>query len=91
LYARAWALWLAIAVAAAAALIMPQAAQRAATVRAHPLIHEIGSLHTPPTTADCLTKFFGFHCYQPFQLVKAYNLGPLHEGVVHERRQIIKE
>jgi subtilase family serine protease len=89
LSARAWALWLAIAVAAAAALIMPQAAQRAATVRAHPLIHEIGSLHAPPTTADCLTKFFGFHCYQPFQLVKAYNLGPLHEDGIDGRGRTI--
>ena len=86
---RAWALWVAIAVAAAAALVMPAAAQRAATVRAHPYIHEVGSLHAPPTTSDCLNILFGFHCYQPFQLVKAYNLGPLHEDGIDGRGRTI--
>jgi len=38
---------------------------------------ELGGLHTPPTTSDCLNRLFGFHCYQPFQLQKAYNLKPL--------------
>jgi subtilase family serine protease len=90
LSARAWALWLAVAVAAAAALAMPQAAQRVGTtVRAHPFIHEVGSLHTPPTTSDCLNVIFGFHCYQPFQLVKAYNLGPLHQAGIDGRGRTI--
>jgi len=89
LSARAWALWLAVAVAAAAAFATPQVVQRAATVRAHPLIHEMGSLHTPPTTSDCLNVIFGFHCYQPFQLVKAYNLGPLHEDGIDGRGRTI--
>jgi subtilase family serine protease len=50
------------------------------TVRAAPFISahiERAGLHTPPTTSDCLNVIFGFHCYQPFQLQKAYNLKPL--------------
>jgi subtilase family serine protease len=35
-----------------------------------------GHMAQPPTTAQCETDF-GIACYQPFQLQKAYNLGPL--------------
>jgi subtilase family serine protease len=79
LSARAWALWLAVAVAAAAALVMPQAAQRTATVRAHPFV--VGHITTqalsfPPTTAYCQANF-GISCYWPAQFQKHYNLDPL--------------
>jgi subtilase family serine protease len=80
LSARAWALWLAVAVAAAAALVMPQAAQRVtATVRAHPFV--VGhitaqSLSFPPTTAYCQANF-GISCYWPAQFQQHYNLDPL--------------
>ncbi|HET7421272.1 MAG TPA: S53 family peptidase [Candidatus Dormibacteraeota bacterium] len=54
-------------------------AMQTATVAPHPFIHEVGQLTFPPTTAQCLA-IFGIHCYQPFQLVKAYDLAPLHNA-----------
>ena len=81
LSARAWALWLAVAVAAAAALVMPQAAQRAATVRPHPFAQGHVSLLTlvnPPSTTDC-QAIAGISCYNPQQFQKHYNLGPLYK------------
>lgn len=48
---------------------------------------ELGAIPTltfPPTTAYCLANF-GLHCYQPFQLAKAYNLNPLHEAGIDGR------
>src|SRR5438132_5387973 len=56
--------------------------------KARPLIHEIGSLQSPPTTADCL-NIFGFHCYQPSQLQRAYNLNSLHEDGIDGRGMTI--
>jgi subtilase family serine protease len=82
LSARAWALWLAVAVAAAAALAMPLAAQRAAaTVRPHPFAAghvSVESLPFPPDTNWCLANRH-ISCYQPAQFQKHYNLGPLFE------------
>ena len=52
--------------------------------KARPFAREVGSLHTPPTTADCL-KIFGFHCYQPPQLERAYGLNELHEDGIDGR------
>jgi len=55
----------------------------ATTVAVQPLIHEVPlavALHNPPTTSQCLNILFGFHCYQPFQLVKAYDLAPLFQA-----------
>jgi subtilase family serine protease len=49
---------------------------------------QVGSLATPPTTSDCLT-LFGIHCYQPAQLVKAYDLAPLFGHGVDGRGQTI--
>lgn len=54
----------------------------ATPVAVQPLIHEVPlpvALHSPPTTSQCLTNF-GIHCYQPFQLVKAYDLAPLFQA-----------
>jgi subtilase family serine protease len=62
-----------------------------ASVAPHPMAHEIpqrGALHSPPTTADCLT-IFGFHCYQPFQLEKAYDLAPLHQKGINGKGETI--
>jgi subtilase family serine protease len=59
-----------------------------AVVAAHPLIHEVGGLKTPPTTAYCLANF-GFHCYQPFQLAKAYGLNALHNAGIDGRGHTI--
>ena len=56
---------------------------------AHPFIHELAGLHSPPTTSQCLNIFFGFHCYQPFQLVKAYDLAPLHNAGIDGRGETI--
>jgi subtilase family serine protease len=80
LSARAWALWLAVAVAAAATLAMSGASQRVtATVRAHPLAQGHISLLTlkdPPSTTTCQT-LAGISCYNPHQFQKHYNLAPL--------------
>ena len=59
----------------------------AQTVKIHPQhiqVPGIPLLSTPPTTSYCLTNF-GIHCYQPFQLAKAYNLGPLHSNGIDGR------
>jgi subtilase family serine protease len=72
----------AILAAAAMAMAAGSTALSRKTVRAIPNVAghiERSSLHTPPTTSDCLNKLFGFHCYQPFQLQKAYNLKPLYD------------
>lgn len=61
---------------------------RSGTVAVPPPQHiELGAIPTltfPPTTAYCLANF-GLHCYQPFQLAKAYNLNPLHEAGIDGR------
>ena len=50
----------------------------AAAVHPVPAIsgHVLAELLTPPNTALCRATF-GFPCYQPFQLQKAYDLAPL--------------
>jgi subtilase family serine protease len=45
-------------------------------------------LSFPPTTSYCLTNL-GLHCYQPAQLVKAYNLAPLHKLGIDGRGKTI--
>jgi subtilase family serine protease len=59
------------------------------TAVAHPFVHETAGLHAPPTTSQCLNVLFGFHCYQPFQLVKAYDLAPLHNAGIDGRGRTI--
>ena len=57
----------------------------------HPLHIELSAIPTltfPPTTSYCL-QHFGIHCYQPFQLAKAYNLGPLHSAGIDGRGKTI--
>lgn len=56
--------------------------------KAHPFIHEIGSLQSPPNTAFCL-KNLGIHCYQPPQFLRAYNLNSLHEDGIDGRGMTI--
>ncbi|HEX5404300.1 MAG TPA: S53 family peptidase [Pseudonocardiaceae bacterium] len=46
------------------------------------------SLATPPTTDFCLQNL-GIHCYQPAQLIKAYNLAPLHNAGIDGRGKTI--
>ena len=38
----------------------------------------------PPTTSFCLANF-GVHCYQPSQMISAYNVGPLHNAGIDGR------
>lgn len=38
---------------------------------------DLHTLSFPPNTSYCLQNF-GFHCYQPFQFQKAYDLQPLY-------------
>lgn len=45
----------------------------------HPFSREVAELKFPPTTSFCVANL-GRHCYQPFQLVKAYDLAPLHNA-----------
>jgi subtilase family serine protease len=49
---------------------------------------KIPKLTFPPTTAYCLANF-GLHCYQPFQLEKAYNLKPLRDAGIDGRGRTI--
>ncbi len=50
----------------------------------HIELDRIPNLTFPPTTSYCLINF-GFHCYQPPQFEKAYNLGPLHAAGIDGR------
>src|SRR5438105_4126486 len=94
LFARAWALWLAIAVAVGGALAMSQLTQATvrATVKPIPAItgHMLSpTLSFPPTTSQCL-QMFGIHCYQPFQIRKHYDLAPLFaSGITGAGRTIV--
>lgn len=63
--------------------------QHAPLVVPHPFVHEFKGLHSPPTTSDCLNIIYGFHCYQPFQMVKAYDLAPLHNAGIDGRGKTI--
>ena len=48
-----------------------------------------GSFTSPPTTADCQAHY-GFNCYEPFQLQKAYDLAPLFgQGITGHGRTIV--
>ena len=80
---RGLAVLVAVSLALAAMAFQAAAAIHSGrTVRVLPAIAghiELGGLHSPPTTKDCLTRFFGFHCYQPFQIRKAYDLQPLYD------------
>jgi subtilase family serine protease len=84
--------WLAVASVVAAGAMSLVAATTASTVVSsapapgsvapHPFISDPingKTLTTPPTTAFCLANL-GLHCYQPAQLIKAYNLAPLHNA-----------
>jgi len=69
-----------------AALSMPSAAVAAVAPAAASAVRPVpfaggpvlaaGKMSQPPTTAYCEANF-GFACYQPFQLQRAYNLAPL--------------
>ena len=74
----------------AAAAVGPAtgSAAQVATVVPHPFIHELAVLKSPPTTSFCLANF-GFHCYQPFQLEKAYGLNALHNAGIDGRGSTI--
>jgi subtilase family serine protease len=79
---RALAVLVAIVLALAAIAVNAAIVRSVQTVRAVPTISghiERSGLHSPPTTSDCLNVLFGFHCYQPFQLQKAYDLQPLYD------------
>jgi subtilase family serine protease len=56
-----------------------------ATVIIHPGVQYVGhSSSQPPTTADCEAAFH-VACYEPAQLQRAYNLGPLYAAGVTGR------
>ena len=72
----------------AVAALTGAAGPRATSVAIHPLNHEVGDLTFPPTTAFCLANLHR-HCYQPFQLVNAYDLAPLHNAGIDGRGETI--
>ena len=68
-----------VAALAFAAVAVSTAAGKHALVRPLPNIQRVPgdrALAFPPTTSFCLQNL-GIHCYQPFQLQKAYDLNPL--------------
>jgi subtilase family serine protease len=78
-----------IALAAAVWSVVSYAGDSPAA-KLHPLHVQLNDkpFQSPPTTADCLA--FGFRCYQPFQLEKAYNLKPLRDaGIDGSGRTIV--
>ena len=50
--------------------------------------HSYRTVTFPPSTSYCFTNF-GYRCYQPAQLVKAYNLNPLHSNGIDGSGQTI--
>jgi len=78
--------------AAGAAGAAPDSAQLSRpTAMVKPFVIErsnIPNLTFPPSTSYCLANF-GFHCYQPAQLEKAYNLTPLHSTGIDGSGQTI--
>ncbi len=79
-------------VAATTASSIATSAPVPGSVAPHPFISDPingKTLATPPTTAFCLANL-GIHCYQPFQLIKAYDLAPLHNaGITGAGRTIV--
>jgi subtilase family serine protease len=94
--------WLAVASVAAAGALSVVAASTvgSAAATSAPAPHSVApvpfhsdpiagrTLSFPPTTDYCL-KNLGLHCYQPAQLVKAYDLAPLHDHGIDGRGKTI--
>jgi len=78
----------AVILLAALPTLRSHTAGAAPAVAVHPQHITLGVAFTsPPTTADCLQ--FGFHCYWPFQLAKAYNFAPLRAAGIDGRGRTI--
>ena len=72
----------ALGAAAIGMTVMANGEQHPNTEAARPLAHEVphaAALLSPPTTAECL-QIFGFRCYRPAQLERAYDLTSLHRA-----------
>jgi len=82
---------LAVAALALAALAVASAGGGHAVVKPVPFAHNVAgdtALSFPPDTNYCLTNL-GIHCYQPAQLQKAYDLGPLFASGIDGRGKTI--
>ena len=80
-----------VALLAAIVTFLGSAAAAAPAGKVRPFVIErddIPKLTFPPSTSYCLANF-GYHCYQPFQLAKAYNLSPLHSAGIDGTGQTI--
>jgi subtilase family serine protease len=66
----------------------PAARSAAAPRPLHIELDNVPTLSFPPTTSYCLAHL-GYHCYQPSQFEKAYNLGPLHAAGIDGRGRTI--
>jgi subtilase family serine protease len=88
LLAAAFALLFSVPVAAQTSPRKPAAHSAAAPRPLHIELDAVPTLSFPPTTSYCLTNF-GYHCYQPSQFEKAYNLGPLHAAGIDGRGRTI--
>ena len=87
---RRWLVLAAISIATAATA-MSASGGRHVLVRPLPFAHNVAgdkALAFPPDTNYCLTNL-GIHCYQPAQLVKAYNLAPLFASGITGRGKTI--
>jgi subtilase family serine protease len=75
----------------AAAAADPSTPLSRPTAKVKPFVIERSNIPTltfPPSTSYCLANF-GYHCYQPAQLEKAYNLTPLHSTGIDGSGQTI--
>ena len=84
--------WLGVALAVAAVAVTASAGRaHGASIRPIPFVQHVPGdrgLTFPPTTSDCLA-LVGVHCYQPAQIQKAYNLGPLFASGIDGRGRTI--
>jgi subtilase family serine protease len=87
-FAAALALMFSLPVGAQTAASAAPVHRAAAPKPLHVELDAIPTLTFPPTTSYCLANF-GYHCYQPSQLEKAYNLGPLHSAGIDGRGMTI--
>ena len=88
LLAAALALMFSMPVGAQTSPGKPAAHSAAAPRPLHIELDAIPALSFPPTTSYCLANFH-YHCYQPPQFEKAYNLGPLHAAGIDGRGKTI--
>jgi subtilase family serine protease len=80
---------LAIALLMAATVLIASDLRAAPVIRVHPNLKVFkAAFASPPTTSDCLAAI-GIRCYQPAQLIRAYNINPLRKAGIDGRGETI--